>query len=362
MPPQGIPSLDLRLAPDPRAAIEGFLDSGGSPSALGAAIQAANLAPRGNPVATADFNGDGLDDVAIALPTSGEDPQLTGSLFVFGCAGSGYSLVYSGPTASESGMPRLHAAEDLNGDAAAELLVGWETCGAHTCFEAVQALVWRGSTLENRFAGSTSDLPNPTVEVRAGAAGETQIIVTGTGVSSVGAGPPRQIQRWWAWDPSSQAFTLQEETKLPSNFRAHVLFDAEEAARQGRYEDALGLYYRVITDSTLTDWVNPETERADLTAYAMFREMVTYVEMGDLGDAQVGYGILQNSYPAGAEGHAYAELASAYWETYQPEENAAKACAAARAFAADHTATITDPLYFGYSNPTIQPSDVCPAS
>jgi len=115
-----------------------------------------------------------------------------------------------------------------------------------------------------------------------------------------------------------------------------------------------------VTDDTLDDWVYGETGKANLSAYASFRHMVTHVQQADLGDAQVVYGILQGSYPLGATGHAYAELATAFWDEFQRSGGLAAACAQAQSFAAAHASEILDPLHYGYSNPTYLAADICP--
>ena len=138
--------------------------------------------------------------------------------------------------------------------------------------------------------------------------------------------------------------------------------DAETASRRGEWTTALDLYHRVVLDDALLDWVDPVAERAHLTGYSMFRVVVTYVQMGDQGDAQVAYGILQNQYFAGSVGRAYADLAQAFWETFSANGDLARSCLAARAFAAAHTTEVLDPLYFGYANPAYTPEDVCPAA
>jgi hypothetical protein len=61
------------------------------------------------------------------------------------------------------------------------------------------------------------------------------------------------------------------ETLGPSNFRIRALHDADAASKKGDYETALALYERVINDETLDDWIEPDTERANLSAFAKYR-------------------------------------------------------------------------------------------
>jgi hypothetical protein len=168
------------------------------------------------------------------------------------------------------------------------------------------------------------------------------------------------VSRTWRWDTEARALLPEPDVLLPSDFRIHVLLDADRAALAGDYDAAHDLYYRVVTDEMLQDVEFGPSPREQLIAYAMFRQMVTYVLRQDLGDAQVVYGILQNSYPDGAPGRAYAELGTAFWEAHQASGDLAAACAAARAYAAAHAPDVLGPLYYGYANPTYTEADVCP--
>ncbi|MCJ7706777.1 MAG: VCBS repeat-containing protein [Anaerolineales bacterium] len=345
------------------AGIPAYLNGGGSLEALRQTLEAEGLFPSGSiGWALMDFTADGLDDLALSVidRSSTAVPQA-GGFFLYVCDGRSYGLAYASPALADTGAPIVHAAQDLNGDGLTDLLIGYPVCGAHTCLERIEVLMWAGATLQNRLTGTSQDLPTPGIDlVGPTDNGSYQIAISASGVGSIGAGPFRPFTRTWSWDPQSGAFVVSDETRETTNYRFHVLEDADQAAREGDYTAALDLYYRIVTDDTLADWVNPETERANLTAYAMFREMLTRLLMSDYGDAQVDYGILQNGYPAGSTGSAYAAMATAFWEKYVPTADVAAACAAAQAFASEHASEVLDPLYFGYSNPTYTASDVCP--
>jgi hypothetical protein len=82
--------------------------------------------------------------------------------------------------------------------------------------------------------------------------------------------------------------------------------------------------------------------------------------MRDFGDARVAYGILQNSFPSGAPGHAYAELAASFWDASREGEDLAAGCIAAQAYAAAHQGDVLGPLHYGYANPAYTETDLCP--
>jgi len=374
--PSGTPiPPDLADPASTAQAILGFLNGGGSPSALPDLLRVAlRAAGPEDPAVLIDLNGDAWLDVAVAtsdlvnpqgsrrapsalLRAATLQAGRRGSIFVFYCQDEGYIL--GEPTLSDPDrVPVLHGVADLTGDQVDDLLVGWRTCGAHSCFEDFSALSAAGTQIQVHRLEPSADLPYPEVDLPA--TGRVSII--GTGIASVGAGPFRRLTRTWAWDAPLQSLVLASEVLEPPRYRIHVLLDAETASRRGEWTTALDLYHRVVLDDALLDWVDPVAERAHLTGYSMFRVVVTYVQMGDQGDAQVAYGILQNQYFAGSVGRAYADLAQAFWETFSANGDLARSCLAARAFAAAHTTEVLDPLYFGYANPAYTPEDVCPAA
>jgi hypothetical protein len=340
-----------------------YLNSGGTAEGLDGIIQDKGLAPMQGPsTISLDLNNDGWLDVAVAL----QDPQLQrvqppGPLYVFNCTGSGYQLVFSLGAAPEHSAPELLAGKDLNGDHADDLLFGLPSCGASTCFVQIQVLTMIDGQAQVRLRGQSDDLPFPDISIDAnGPGGLPRIAVTGTAVGSVGAGPYRQRTRYWAWDASAQTFAISGEVLQPAQYRIHVLNDAQQAAAQGDMSTAGQLYTRVIQDDSLKDWMDPETERSNLSAFAQFRLMVTYLQSGQQDNAQTAYDQLQSDFPKGKTGHGYAEMGAAFWQSVQAGSDLATACRAASSYASANSQTILDPLYFGYANPTYEPGDMCP--
>lgn len=340
-----------------------YLNSGGTAEGLDGIIQDKNLGPMDGPGAMSlDLNDDGWLDVAVALTDPNmERIQPPGPLYVFNCTGSGYQLVFSLGGAPEHSAPELLGAQDLNGDGADDLLFGLPSCGASTCFTQIQVLTWLDGQAQVRLRGKSDDLPYPDIQIEPGnQGGLPRIAVTGTGIGSVGAGPYRQRTRYWAWDPSAQTFAVSGEVERPAQYRIHVLNDAQQASSQGDFSTAAQLYTRVIHDDNLREWMDPETERANLSAFAQFRLVVVYLKSGQSDLAQKAFDQLQSGYPQGATGHSYAEMGAGLWQSHQNGADVATACRDASSYASAHSQAILDPLYFGYANPTYEPSDMCP--
>jgi len=353
-----------------RAVLE-YLNAGGSADALPGLLKAAGRAPNaGPPVLPLDINGDNWLDLAVAYvdphaPQASAHSQLLprlqpparGSIVIYLCLENRYvpgDPVLEAPDAA----PILHLAGDLSGDGVTDLLVGWESCGAHTCYQQVDAVMAAGGNLTRARLDPTLDLPYPEVQLIP----DGRLTVTGTRIASAGAGPFRQVTRTWAWDAAQQGFAVVSETLEAPRYRIHALLDGEAAARRGDWDLALDLYHRVVRDEALLDWADPVSERANLTGYSMYRIVVAYASKGDRGDARVAYGILQNQYLDASIGRAYAQLATAFWDAYSQADDVESGCLAARAFAEAHRQELLDPLSFGYANSAFTPGDVCPAN
>lgn len=343
--------------------LNAYLNSGGTADGLNSLINDKHLNPmQGSSAMSLDLNNDGWLDVAVALvDPSLERAQPPGPLYVFNCTGSGYQLVFSLGAAPEHSAPELLAAQDLNGDNADDLLFGLPNCGASTCFLQIQVLTWLDGQAQVRFRGQSDDLPYPDIQIQPGdQGGLPRIAVTGTAVGSVGAGPYRQRTRYWTWDSGAQVFDISGEVELPAKYRIHVLNDAQQASTQGDFTTAAQLYTRVIHDDKLQEWMDPQAERANLGAFAQFRLVVVYLKSGQADLAQKAYDTLQSDHPRGANGQSYATMGASFWRTYQSSSDISTACRDAASYASANSATILDPLYFGYANPTYQATDMCP--
>lgn len=346
-----------------------YLNGGGSSDLIPVFLQAAGRATgAAQPMISLDMNGDTWNDLAVAYldtfkPQASayrflrpmHQPPSRGTVAIYLCQGSRYVL--GDPVlAANDATPILHPAGDLTGDGVSDLVIGWETCGAHTCYQQLEAVRATGTALLRSRIEPTLDLPYPALRLLP----DSHLAVTGTGIASAGAGPYRQLTREWSWSEEQQAFVVASEALEAPRFRIHALLDGEAAARGGDWVKALELYQRVILDDSLLDWADAAVERANLTGYGMYRSVVAYASLGDQGDARVAYGILQNQYLDGSTGRAYAELATAFWDAYSQAGDVELGCQAARAFTEAHRAEILDPLSFGYVNPTFMPDDVCP--
>lgn len=361
-PQTPVPLVAADFGAYPRA-IQEYLNAGVSAQQLSEALYTAGVANLPTTVLAGDLSGDGKRDMAVSIydPASSLVPPA-GKLLVYVCQDGQYVLALDQPTPENAGGPHLYALQDLNADGRAELALSTATCGANTCFEALQILEWEGTALGNRLVGDSTDLPMPLVEVVGpDADGRYALQVSASGFGSVGAGPQRDVTRTWTFQADGQ-WRAGEDVLAPSNFRIHALHDADAAARKGEYAQALLLYQRVVSDTTLEEWANPAQERADLGAYARFRMVVIYTLQGQADFATSALAELKKAFPDSTPQYAYVEMAQAFWDASSGGDVAA-GCAAARQVATARSEAILAPLgseTFGYANADYQVEQVCP--
>jgi hypothetical protein len=199
--------------------------------------------------------------VSIYDPASSLIPP-GGKLLLFVCQEGVYRMLLHQASAEGSGAPGIRYLQDLNRDGIAELVVGSPTCGASTCFEEVQILGWTGADFEDLLVGSTIEIPSPVINLLDPQEdGVVDLEISGGGYGSVGAGPQRSKSMVWPYNPSTARWQDPQERLESSNYRIHVLQDADQAARKRQFEQALPIYGRVVDDTGLIDWVEPELEK-----------------------------------------------------------------------------------------------------
>jgi hypothetical protein len=343
-----------------------FLNAGATPDELAGVLRDARLTNPPNPVVSGDVNGDGFPDLAISVvnPASTAQPQ-SGELLVFTCTDGAYRLGYTLESTGTSGAPAIQSIEDLNADGKAEIVTGLQTCGAHTCFTAVQVLGWTGDGFQNRLIGRTDDLPYPRVQINlVTEGGIAEIVIQGGMIASVGAGPQRMETRTWTYDQPSGNWTLARDELAPSNYRIHVLQDADASLHKGDVAQALVVYNWVLSDQPpLQDYQDPSNEKLNLGAYAAYKIAAIHLKNAESEPAQQILNQMERSYPEGTGQHAFVEMALAYQLALGAARDVKAACDAVTQYGQAHQAQVLDPLgpvVFGYANKSFGPQDLCP--
>jgi hypothetical protein len=199
--------------------------------------------------------------------------------------------------------------------------------------------------------------------------------------------PYRKETRICKWNGTGFVFFRKEFSE--PHYRFQALQDADLAAIQGEDSKALKLYIRTISDESLEWWSTDKrfndfwifhanyfhdptptpspgllpdpAEYPSLAAYAYYRIMLLHVAQGNEAEAESTYGILQEKFGSDRYGQPYAEMAKAFWKTYQSTHKIDGGCTAATQYATEHSELLI-PLgsgVHGFQSHTYIPADVC---
>lgn len=360
VPPAEHADLDFTSYAEFPQTILDYLNAGASPEELAVSLILQGLGPEEQPVWAEDLTGDGFREVAVTVYDPDSQPQ--GALLVYNCVSGQYVLAYVAISEEAGFAPVLLLIQDLNHDGLREVVYGSTNCGAHTCFEDVQILSWKNAAYTPELVGSTLEYPYPDVKLTDyDHDGIYSLEVTGTAIGSVGAGPQRDTINVWDYDPASEQWRYSSQTLAASPFRIHLVHDADAAMDREEYLIASLLYEQVITDETLLEWANEETEYNNLAVYAYYKRVVAAEFMGDRPSAESIFAELEEMY-GNASQYGYVEMADAFL-TDSATLGVEGGCTAARQYASSHQTQVLDPLgslVYGYANPDYNPEDVCP--
>ena len=181
-------------------------------------------------------------------------------------------------------------------------------------------------------------------------------------------------------------FVLQSIQYAKPEYRFQALQDGDRFVLLRNYDSAMKFYDMTISNSSLLpysrelsehmEWLysNPMsiatatvpppdlTEYPRLAAYAYYRVMLLHLVQGQEAEAASAFHTLQETFGSDPYAAPYAEMASAFWESYQSTQKMYDGCAAAIQYAVEHP-EILIPLgsdYHGWQSHIYVPADVCP--
>lgn len=341
-----------------------FLNEGATPDELTTALFEQGVLFPDSVVKTVELTTDNKEDLIVSIidKTSLTVPPA-GAMLIFTCQENQFALTHIEQSGEFFGAPVLVHIQDMNQDGIKEVIFSSSKCGAHTCFENTQILSWTGFSFEHMLDGNTSDLPSPNVQITDfDQDGIYDFEVISGGYGSVGAGPQRSITSIWRFDKEASIWMLGEENSGASDYRIHIVHDADNAMKRGEYQVAILLYDQVINNLNLLDWQDPNVEQLNLGAYASFKIIVSFALQNDMDSARAFLNSVKNVYAPYNNPYTYIEMADLFLGTYELEGEQ-KACEAAIIYSAEHAITILTPLgqaVYGYANPEYSPLDICP--
>jgi hypothetical protein len=369
------PTGPLAAAPTDWEGLEGWLAGlwrgNVNPAAVRAALRQSGMQRGDADWRAADLDGDLQDEWLLVL----YDPSLPG--VPFGAAGdlwivNGDGVVfryYAAPSSDiyEFLAPTIIAVTDVTGDGLPELVADAPFCGAHTCTGNYRVigqtatgpadLVQREPTAEGDL-GNTIAMTFSEIEViDRDEDGAAEIIVRGGTIGSAGAGVVRPRTEVWRWDGA--AVTLAETTLEPTQYRHHILYEANDRLAAGDLDGALALYEAAINDPALRNdgfAHAPEQVYADVSRFAAFRLILIDLLQNNAERAAGRLAWLQANHPDAAATGAAATLLAG-WSGAAGQAALCASIEDTLAALDNATGTLSD---MGYGNPALAAADFCP--
>lgn len=344
-----------------------------NPAAVRAALRATGLQRDINDWTAADFDGDLRDEWVMVLidPTSaGPDayPRPVGNLWIV----NGNGVVYRtydelGDDPLEFGAPAIVGLADVTGDELPELVTNVEVCGASTCYGNFRVVGFAGDIFADLVShaplgeddpGNTIVLSFPTAQlVDIDQNGRADLLINGGTLGSAGAGIVRPRTEIWSWDGT--AVTLADTQLDPTEYRHHVLYEANDLMAAGDLDGALLLYETAINDGALrTQPFNAgEAETDDaIRQFAAFRLILIDAIRGDAERAAARLAWLQETYPDSAAALAGGRVVDSLGDG--PElELICEQIEAELGALENPTGPLAD---MGFGNPSLTAADFCP--
>ena len=264
-------------------------------------------------------------------------------------------------------LPTIQQIVDLTGDGLPEVTVMKLFCGAHTCTHFYDIVGAPAGAVQS-LVPLAANYPSPAIAMMSSDVqfedwtgdGRIELVQHGGFVSSVGAGPyQRGYTEVWAWQPNQNQFGLAETFLDPSNYRFHLLYEANDAFAAGDYAAAIAKYTDVVENPNLDDGIGltlPESTYDPSRQFAAFRLMLAYLLLDDMDSATVWSGWLYSNYP---NGHITDGLIT-FWEDYNFNHSVAMGCTAVSNVLntfPNPTGSLAD---LGYALPSLTAESVCP--
>ncbi len=279
----------------------------------------------------ADLDADGTAELVLAV---GDRDRLIvpppGRVLILQRSGSTYTVRFDSTDLriGSSGLkalddsPLLLPFEDRNGDGAVDLTYTTQHLYASSTGLAVTVIGRRAGT--SAFETLLSEeMTFGRLAISLGRDGTSVFTLTG-GPKSGNYGPPRDRRETYAWN--GQLFAKVSD--VPAEPRDKwddlwVVYDADRAARSGRYDEAIE-GYRYLEQRPPS--MGSATRAAELRVYGRFRLMLAYLATGDVAAAQtIAPTFASDTARRAAPGSALA-LGAAFMTTYDTGHDLAAAC------------------------------------
>jgi hypothetical protein len=307
-----------------------------------------------------DFDGDGESEYVVLA----RDTRDYAWALVLAFDGSRYHaaailpLAIGGRLPSAMETPALHGPIDLDGAGGQEVVVADPWCGASTCGLSIAVLGWGDGRIvvSSGFGMGWPELTFVTEGHR------TDVVLHGGTEGSVGALPNRTRIDRYRW--TGRQLTLADRQWDSSPYRIHALYDALDAEADGKLDQAVAGFQRVLADDSLLagrrfDGDQGE-ERRELAALARL-----HLALAELWrsppDMVAAHAILTDAARLDADA-SIGRAAGVFLAEMDNGADPMQACQTVREVLNARPGSLDVLNDYGYSaaNRTLTPSDVCP--
>ena len=305
-------------------------------------------------VAFADINGDGQPDAVLAVPRLDSDSQAQTVVYIYVAQGEKYAPVY---TQTLAGTAQVLAVKDLNEDGHTDMVLEVKTCDANACITTVKVLSWQDQdTGLVAFSEGEISMPNATVRLEDTTSDPgLEIVLHGGVIEAIGAGPQRSWTEVWA-SKNGGPYQLVARRYDPSPCLYHWVLDGNQALKEGRFDEAIAIFQKVVSDPDLEAcWLRPDEEE-ELRTFGWFRLALSYAYAGQPDMVGTVVQQAEQVYPD----TPYVQALGVWYQTYRTTQDARKACEALQPLIERNPILWEMLSDYGYANPTFGPGDVCP--
>ena len=342
-----------------------YLSNGGAPSVLESTLRGwGAITDRGGMVqADTDVTGDKVPEIIIAIYNpftyNGDAVLNAGRLIVYGCDNGGYRLLHNSPDNAALALPVFHRIGDMNGDTKAEIVYDVQSCSLASCTREGYILTWNPvvGIFEALNSGQILAVNGRLGIADLDADGILELTATNTAPTTTSSGPTRGVIDVWDW--SGINYVLAQRLPQESQYRIHILHDADGELLVGNTQEAIRLYQLARDEDTLLAWSLPN-ETAILRAYTLYRLTIANARRGNNQRAEQALTTLNNENPEGSAGAGYAVIGRAFMDTFRTGAGITAACQAAIGAASTRPETLSYLNSYGSANRTYQPGDLCP--
>ncbi len=306
----------------------------------------------------ADLTGNNSEELAIVFFSDHQTLQGTPSAFaVYSKENGSYEISFE----KDLGLHDDYFSyfiRDINNDGTPNVVLVTSQCGAHTCQSFVNVIQYHKEEWHNLTPNMY--MPSSEVEFKDYSNdGKEEIILTGGGIVSVGAGMQRSRTEIYAYRDGEYDL-LKKEKEEPFNIY-YLMLDAHENIAEEKMIDALMLTTKALQnpDFGVNETIS-ERDQSRILAYTGIQLMMIYLERTppDIGPAKIVLGEITKKYHK--HNNPYIDAAHVLIDTYDITGNLMEACQAME----EVIIQAGSEAYFleqrGYATEKIPKEEICP--